>query len=302
MSSDDSLVAGLLLHENARSGSMTHGVLHERPREPSREVRAAAALTLHWPEYLIEAACLGLFMVSACLFGTLFEHPASPVRQAIDDPLVRRIPMGLAMGLTAILLIYSPFGMRSGAHMNPSTTLTFFRLGKVRGADAVGYVTAQLVGGIAGVQIASTLLGTLAANPAVNYVATLPGMLGLGVAWLAELVISFLMMLVVLTVSNGRFARFTGLCAGALVMTFVVVEAPLSGMSLNPARSLGSAVAAHAWSDLWIYFTAPPFGMLLASELYLRVRGLGAVLCAKLAHPSTGPCLFRCAYRRDRPF
>jgi aquaporin Z len=253
---------------------------------------------LHWPEYLIEATCLGLFMVSACLFGTLFEHPASPVRQAIDNPLLRRIPMGLAMGLTAISLIYSPFGLRSGAHMNPATTLTFFRLGKVRGVDAVGYGAAQFVGGIVGVLIGSTLLGTLTADPAVNYVATLPGMQGQLVAWLAELVISCLMMLMVLTVSNGRFARFTGLCAGALVMTFIVVEAPLSGMSLNPARSLGSAVAAHAWSDLWIYFTAPPLGMLLASELYARVRGLGAVLCAKLAHPSVGPCLFRCSYDR----
>jgi aquaporin Z len=272
---------------------MADDALHES----SRETRAGApALVLHWPEYLIEATCLGLFMVSACLFGTLFEHPASPVRQAIDDPLARRIPMGLAMGLTAILLIYSPIGMRSGAHMNPSTTLTFFRLGKIRGVDTVGYVSAQLVGGIAGVLAASTLLGTLAAHPAVNYVATLPGIQGQGAAWLAELVISCLMMLTVLTVSNGRFARFTGLCAGALVMAFIVVEAPLSGMSLNPARSLGSAVAAHAWSDLWIYFTAPPLGMLLASELYMRVRGLGDVLCAKLAHPSTGSCHFHCAH------
>ena len=204
--------------------------------------------------------------------------------------------MGLAMGLTAIALIYSPIGMRSGAHMNPSTTLTFFRLGKVRGRDALGYVGAQFVGGIVGVIASATLLGTLVADPAVNYVATLPGMGGQAVAWVSELLISCLMMLTILTVSNSRFARFTGLCAGALVMTFIIVEAPLSGMSLNPARTLGSAVAAHTWADLWIYFTAPPSGMLLASELYIRTRGYRAVLCAKLAHPSGGPCIFHCAY------
>ena len=109
----------------------------------------APALTLHWPEYVIEASCLGLFMVSACAFGTLFEHPLSPVRQLISDPMLRRIPMGLAMGLTAIALIYSPIGQRSGAHLNPSTTLTFFRLGKVASVDALGYIVAQFIGGIA---------------------------------------------------------------------------------------------------------------------------------------------------------
>src|SRR5947199_287880 len=90
---------------------------------------------IHWPEYLIEATCLGLFMLSVCVFGTLFEHPGSPIRQAIGDPLLRRIPMGLAMGLTAIALIYSPFGKRSGAHMNPAVTLTYARLGKITRLD-----------------------------------------------------------------------------------------------------------------------------------------------------------------------
>lgn len=256
----------------------------------------APALTFHWPECAIEAACLGLFMISACVFGTLFEHPSSPVRQAIADPLLRRIPMGLAMGLTAILLIYSRMGQRSGAHMNPAVTLTFFRLGKVVGADTTGYVVAQFVGGIAGVVLASAVLGMLLADPAVNYVATASGMHGPAVAWTAELLMSCGMMLTVLAVSNSRAARLTGLCAGALVMIYIVVEAPISGMSLNPARTLGSAVAAGAWADLWIYFTAPPLGMLLASEAYVRAKGYGAVLCAKLMHPGSGTCHFRCEY------
>src|SRR4051794_25494266 len=148
--------------------------------------RPVSSTAFHWPEYLIEAACLGLFMVSACMFGTLFEHPASPIRQTIDNPLLRRIPMGLAMGLTAICLIYSPLGQRSGAHMNPSTTLTFFRLGKVAGADLVGYIVAQIVGGVVGVQAASLVLQDAVNHPAVNHVATLPRPDGLGVAFVAE--------------------------------------------------------------------------------------------------------------------
>ena len=86
------------------------------------------ALKQHWPEYLMEAACLGVFMISACTFGVVFEYPGSPVHQAIPDPFLRRVLMGLAMGVTAVGIIFSPWGKQSGAHMNPSVTLTFFRL------------------------------------------------------------------------------------------------------------------------------------------------------------------------------
>src|SRR6266849_1748240 len=78
------------------------------------------ALRLHWPEYLMEAAGLGFFMVSACLFGALYENPASPVRHAIVSAFLRRVVMGLSMGATAIAIIYSPWGKQSGAHINPS--------------------------------------------------------------------------------------------------------------------------------------------------------------------------------------
>src|SRR5262245_35389301 len=88
-------------------------------------------LVTHWPEYLMEGLCLGLFMISACVFGTLLEHPYSRLNLWIQNPDVRRVLMGLAMGTTTVALIYSPLGKRSGAHINPSTTLTFLRLGKI---------------------------------------------------------------------------------------------------------------------------------------------------------------------------
>lgn len=91
-----------------------------------------ASLRNHWPEYLIEASTLGLFMISACTFCLLLEHPDSLLRQQLEAPLARRVLMGVAMGLTAIAIIYSPWGKRSGAHMNPAVTLTFLRLGKSR--------------------------------------------------------------------------------------------------------------------------------------------------------------------------
>ncbi|MDX2044563.1 MAG: aquaporin [Acidobacteriota bacterium] len=255
------------------------------------------ALKQHWPEYLMEAAELGLFMISACSFGVLLEYPGSPVHQAIADPFLRRVLMGLAMGLTAISIVYSPIGKRSGAHFNPSVTLTFWRLGKIEKWDAVFYILAQFVGGVLGVTVSSLVLKTALSAPTVNYVTTLPGEFGVGVAFLAEAGISFLLMTVVLNVSNQmKLARYTGVFAGSLVVTYISLEAPISGMSMNPARTFGSAFSAQNWNALWIYFTAPPLGMLLAAEAYTRLKGVGNVLCAKLHHHNNERCIFKCNF------
>jgi len=254
------------------------------------------SLRRHWREYLAEAVGLGLFMVSACLFGALLWHPASPASRVVPDGLGRRALMGTAMGLTAVGLIYSPWGQRSGAHLNPATTLTFWRLGKVSGADAVWYGIAQVLGGLAGVLLAGALLGPALAHPAVHYVVTAPGA-GVAAAFVAEIAITFVLMTVVLHVSNtARVAGMTGLCAGLLVAVYIILEAPISGMSMNPARSLASAAPAGAWEHLWIYFVAPPLGMLAAAEAYVRRHGLAGVYCAKLHHDSGTGCIFRCRF------
>jgi aquaporin Z len=255
------------------------------------------ALKSHWPEYLSEAAGLGLFMVSACVFGALLFHPGSPVAQSVPDGISRRLVMGLGMGLTAIALIYSPWGRRSGAHLNPATTLTFWRLGKIAGPDAAWYVSAQALGGLAGVLVTAAIIGPALGDPAVRYVTTVPGASGVGPAFLAEVAITFILMTVVLNASNtARWAACTGIFAGALVATYITLEAPVSGMSMNPARTLASAVPAAVWDALWIYFLAPPLGMLLAAELFVRRQGLSRVFCAKLHHDSMSRCIFRCRF------
>jgi aquaporin Z len=254
----------------------------------------------HRPEYLMEAALLGLFMCSACAVTVLLQHPGSPVSGAVPDPFVRRLLTGLAMGATAVGLIYSPWGKQSGAHMNPAITLTFTRLGKVAPRDAVAYAVAQFTGGVGGVLVARLVLGGVLAHPSVGYAATLPGPRGLAVAFVAEALISCLLVLVVLAVSNHpRWARFTGVAAGLLVAGYITFEGPLSGMSMNPARTLGSAAFAGQWSALWLYFTAPPLGMLAAAQLYLARRGAQAVGCAKLHHQNSKRCIF-CEYHRGR--
>src|SRR5690349_14851185 len=146
-----------------------------------------AALREHWPEYLCEATELGLFMISAGLFTILLAHPLSPVQHAVPNPFLRRMLVGLAMGGTAIAIVFSPVGKRSGAHFNPAVTLAFWRLGKVKGWDAFFYIVAQFIGGIAGVTIAAFFSRAMLSQPAIKFVATLPGPQGEGIAFASEL-------------------------------------------------------------------------------------------------------------------
>jgi len=253
------------------------------------------SLREHWPEYLCEAGELGLFMISAGLFTILLHHPESPVLNFIPSEFVRRMLTGIAMGSTAIALVLSPLGKRSGAHFNPAVTLTFWRLGKVKNWDAVFYIIAQFIGGIAGVFAVALFVHEALSHPKVNYAATLPGMYGMIVAFIAEFTIAFVLMSVVLRVSNTpHIARYTGLFAGALVATYITLEAPLSGMSMNPARTFGSALVGRLWTGLWIYFTAPVLAMQLAAAIYLR--GKGVVYCAKFHHYNKHRCIFNCRF------
>ena len=250
------------------------------------------ALQRHWPEYLMEAGLLGIFMVSAAMFSTLVLHPASPLAGVIRQGLPQRELIGAFMGLTAIALSYSAWGKQSGAHYNPAVTFTFWRMGKMETWDATFYVAAQFVGGLVGVVLSAAVLRDYFRQPPVTYAATLPGELGPWPAFVAEVVISFVLMSTVLAISNhATLARYTPLFAGCLVALFITFESPISGMSMNPARSFASAAPAGLWSHLWIYLMAPLCGMLLAAELR-RLRHKHTQACPKLYHDNEKRCIF----------
>lgn len=236
-----------------------------------------------------------MFMISACGFGVLLFHPQSPTAEF--SFIVRNTLMGCAMGLTAIGIFLSPWGKRSGSHINPSVTLTFFRLGKVKFWDAVFYVIAQFMGGTLAVLLSWLVFGKLLEDAAVNFVVTVPNQSGAGVSFVAEFIISFLMMTMVLVTTNSKkLSRFTPFIAGFMVALYISVEAPISGMSMNPARTFASAAVANVWTSWWIYFTAPPLAMLAAAEVYVRLKGIHAVYCAKFHHDNSQPCPFICSY------
>lgn len=253
-------------------------------------------LRSHLPEYLIEAWGLGSFMVAAGIFSTLIAHPNSSISRSIPDAFLQRILIGIAMGLTAIAIIYSPWGKRSGAHINPAVTLTFARLRKIDPLDAWFYIIFQIGGALIGVVIVALLLGETFTDPPIAYIATVPNG-DVAIAFLAETAIASIMMIMVLVTANKpRLAPHTGLFAGLLVMVYVVFESPISGFGMNPARSLASAIPSGIWTGIWIYMVAPILGMFLAAEFYLRFFGKPKISCAKL-QPHHGDRCIHCDYQ-----
>ena len=265
------------------------------------ELEVVTTLRLHWPEYVMELTEMGLYLFFTCTFATLLQHPASPIRHLLPNIIVRRACFGISIGATIVAIVLTPWGKQSGGHLNPAMTFAFYRLGNMEFWDAVFYGVAQFGGATAGVAIASALLLGAPANSTIRYAATLPGMYGLGVAFIAEVAISFGLMLTVLLASNNNvLSRYTPYFVGALYAIFITLETPLSGMSMNPARTFGSAVQGRYWHALWVYFLAPAFGMLVAAELFLWVRGGIGPYCAKLHHANNKRCIF-CQTRNGRP-
>ena len=99
-------------------------------------------------------------------------------------------------------------------------------------------------------------------------------------------------------INRRGLSRYTPLFAGSLVALYIAVEAPISGKSMNPARSFGPAAVGSLWQHFWIYLAAPPAGMLAASLLYPLAAGANSVACAKLYHHSDARCIFRCDFAR----
>lgn len=244
-------------------------------------------VAMGWREYAIEGTLLAAFMVSASAFTILVEHPRGLLSDVFTDPVARRSIEGLAMAITAAVLIYSRWGARSGAHMNPGMTLALARFRPMRRRDVMGYIVGQFAGGLAGMACAFLLFGSSLSHPSVNWIATRPGDFGIAAAFIAEGAMTLLMMSVVLQLSNSpRWAPRTGVVTAILLAAFITFEAPLSGVSLNPARTLGPALFSQDFTALWIYFVAPPAGMALAAAAYAH-RCPGGV-CPRGLHGAHG--------------
>ena len=212
---------------------------------------------------LVGTALLVLVGLSAVIldFGQ-----GSPVTRLVPDAGLRRAITGFLFGSTGGLIALSAVGKHSGAHINPAVTLSFLLMGKTRPLHAVAYVVAQLTGAILGA-LPLLLWGDLGRS--VAFGATLPGE-GYGTGWALLGEIGTTLALVVglfLFLQHAKLRRFTPALFPLLYAIMVFLEAPVSGTSTNPARSLGPAVVSGAWRGWWVYWLGPALGALLGVAL-----------------------------------
>ena len=264
-------------------------------REPEVLVRR------HFPEYFCEFIGTAIMMTIGIGAVALMWGQGSPMPEMIPSTRLRLFVTGFLFAGGATLVVYSRLGQRSGAHVNPAVTLAFWRLGKIESRDAVAYVVAQFLGAIVGVLPVAWVASEAARS--IKMGATFPGE-GIRpiVAFGAEMAMTFaLVLLIFVCVNRPRIAPRTGLYAGSLVMLLVGLEAPISGTSLNPARSLGPAFLGATFEHQWIYLLAPPLGALLAVEVFRRIVTGRQPLCGKLYHTERYPCIFNdCGYQLVR--
>lgn len=245
----------------------------------------AAARRWHWPEYAAEflgTACLVFFGLSAVVFNMSGKTPMSAW---IPSHSVRLLITGLCFAGSGSLVALSPLGRLSGAHINPSVSLAFWLSGKMRVCDFAAYVIAQMLGGLFG-GFALVLVWRGDAAPVKNGM-TLPGAgYPLWFAFDCEVVLTgALVFLIFLFVSSKRLLRFTPLMNWIAVGLMVWIEAPVSGTSLNPARSFGPALVSGVWTAQWLYFVAPLLGGMMGLAAFeLFTPAWRYLISGKLVH------------------
>jgi aquaporin Z len=240
-------------------------------------------------EYAAEYMGTLLLLVLGLSAVVIFFAQGSPIPGWIPNEDLRRLLTGIAFAGSATLIVYSPLGKQSGGHINPAVTLAFMRLDKITPRSALVYMAVQFAGAQTGAAIVALVWADL--GDEVQLGTTVPGGHGWVPAFVAETAMVFLLVSLILRfVDTPRLQRFTPAAAGALVAFLVFVEAPISGTSLNPARTLGPAVLAQRYTDIWIYLVAPPLGALVAVALYRRRRR--GVRCGKLFHADGYRCRF----------
>ncbi|MGH7498556.1 MAG: MIP/aquaporin family protein [Gemmatimonadales bacterium] len=209
--------------------------------------------------------------VAAEAIGTFFLvliGPGSVMVNAYSRGAVGHVGIALAFGFVVACMVYA-VGHISGAHLNPAVTIAFWSVGKFPGSRVPGYVAAQCSGAVLA---SATLLALL--GPVGNMGATIPSV-STGAAFGLEWLLSFALMFVVMAVATGdRLADgFAGLSVGLTVGFCAMMGGPITGASMNPARSFGPAVVGGLWTSHWLYWLAPVMGMLTAARIYEFLRG-----------------------------
>lgn len=248
------------------------------------------------PAYFSELAGTALMMFNGIAWICWIFGTGSPISGWLPNPTFRLLVVGIcfASGVTAVA--YSPLAQRSGGHLNPAVTLGFWMLHKISARAALIYALMQAIGAFIGTALVLVLWPDLASS--VKLGATL---LGQGVnpamGFILEVGSTFVLMLTILIAANSPWKRWTGVAVGVAIALLVLVEAPFTGTSLNPARSLAPAALISIWQDQWIYWIAPCVGAALAVVLYqYRAIATDTSYFSKLFHPKSAALHRPCGY------
>ncbi len=203
------------------------------------------------------AECIGTFVM-------VFVGTGAVMVNHLSQGSITHLGVSAVFGAVVAALIYS-LGHVSGAHFNPAVTLAFGSSGFFRRSQVLPYIVAQLVGAIA-----ASLLLSLTFGPVANLGATLPLQDNWRQAFVLETVLTFILMTVILGSGLDRRAQigFAGLAIGLTVGLEAVCMGPITGASMNPARSFGPAFVAGLWQHHWLYWLAPILGAQLAVVVY----------------------------------
>lgn len=230
-------------------------------------------------------------------FGT------SGMRELMPSSSLRLLLTGVLFAGGATLVVYSPVGRISGAHLNPAVSFAFYLDGKIRIMELALFSLMQTAGSIAAAALALVLWSDHARQ--VKDGMTLPGAgYPVWLVFVTEVCITFLLVVTIFYFLHRReLTKYTGVAIGTLVALLVFLTAPISGTSLNPARSLGPALVLGDYSDLWLYVAAPLLGSMLASLAHKMPRLQHRPLCAKLNHHERDVnCAYECTFViRPRP-
>jgi aquaporin Z len=216
-----------------------------------------------WTLFFAEFIGTALLVAVGVSIVILDFGQGSPVAALLPDPGLRRMLTGFLFGATGASIAVSPLGKTSGAHINPVVTLAFWVKGKMTGPHALGYVLAQLAGGIVGA-LPLLVWGKMGAS--IDFGGTFPGTgFTLLQATLGEVVTTFgLIFGLFLFLGHARLRSYTPLLFPFLYAVMVYLEAPVSGTSTNPARSIGPSLVARAWHGWWVYWVGPLLGTAVA--------------------------------------
>jgi aquaporin Z len=231
--------------------------------EEPRVVNDRKTEAFPWRVFVSELAGTALLLLIGLSLVILMFGSGSPLVSLIPNEGLRRLITGFLFGTTGACIALSPVGKVSGAHINPAVTLAFRLMGKLDLQTTLGYIGAQLIGAVLG-SLPLLLWGAMGSS--VAFGATLPGPgVPLTRAFLGEMITTFAMVaLLAVFLAFRRLRPFTPAIFPPLYALMVWAEAPISGTSTNPARSLGPSVISGQWQGWWIYWIGPLAGMLVA--------------------------------------